>query len=156
MFVVVDLLRPGPDVTSIEAVVLVPALMIVFASLAAMVGVHFSLQYKKTVQAVMAATTAVFLGAGLLTGCGFALTNSQAPLAAALLPFTPYPAMQALADYQSLFGTTGQPSSGDLTQVRVVRFVSALISGAAYSVAAFSVYNNLVRNFDMTVRRQSA
>ena len=154
LFAVVDLSRPGqPAVTTPEAVVVVPLLMVSFAALAAMIGLHFSLLSRKTVQAVMISTATVLGAAGLLWLCGSAVASSERTLASVILPFTPFPAMQALLDPWAVlaattrgYGTTITP--GDELSFRITRVVFSLVSAAAYI--------GMVRSFDMTVRRQSA
>ncbi len=162
LFAVVDLSRPGqPAVTTPEAVVVVPLLMISFVSLAAMIGLHFSLLSKKTVQAVMISTATVLGAAGLLWLCGSAVASSERTLASVILPFTPFPAMQALLDPWAVlaattrgYGTTITP--GDELTFRITRVVFSLVAAAAYLGITYAIYNSMVRSFDMTVRRQSA
>lgn len=158
LFVIADLRRPsGTAVTTPEALVMVPLLMTAFAAIAAMVGLQFSLLSKKTVQAVMISTAVVLGGSGLLLGCAFALLQGGAMISAVVLPFTPFHAVASLIDYQMLFwNETGTPGAAALITARVVRLITSLIAVAVYAVVTYSLYNNLVRNFDMTVRRQSA
>jgi ABC-type transport system involved in multi-copper enzyme maturation permease subunit len=162
-FALVDLLRPGtPAVTTLEAAALVPLLMTAFAALAAMIGLHFSLLSKKTVQAVMISTAIVLGAAGLLWACGQAVAGSSSGVAAVVLPFTPFPALQALIDPwrlleagSSRFGTS-TVSTSDVIAFRVTRVIFSLIAAAGYIGITFAVYSSMVRNFDMTVRKQSA
>jgi ABC-type transport system involved in multi-copper enzyme maturation permease subunit len=158
LFVVADFFRsPGrAAVAPLEAALLVPALMIAFAALAAMVGLQFSLLSKKTVQAVMISTAIVMGAAGLLWGCGMVMGQASPYVAGVVLPFTPFPAVQALIDPSSVFDSTSTPSVADVTKVRVARFITSLISVAVYAAITYSLYKNMVRSFDMTVRRQSA
>lgn len=148
-------------VTTIEATVLAPMLMVAFCSLAAMIGLHFSLQAKKTVQAVMISSGVVLGASGLLWGCGAALLSqgSSNVIAAAMLPFMPFPAIQAIIHHATTFSSvagTTPPAPEDLAAARVIRIFSSLISIGVYAAVTYSIYTHLVRNFDMTVRRQSA
>ncbi len=161
-FVGIDLLRSGStvQVTTIEAVFLMPLQVTAFAALAAMVGLHFSLMSKKTVQAVMISTSIVMGAAGLLWACGLALRGTNAMVAGVVLPFTPMWSIQALLDpwdvarRATASGTTLTDQM--LTSFRVTRVVSSLVAAAAYLGATYALYNGMVRGFDMTVRRQSA
>ncbi|MBN2446662.1 MAG: hypothetical protein JXO22_08050, partial [Phycisphaerae bacterium] len=128
---------------------------IAFCAMAAMIGLQFSLTSKKTVQAVMISTSIVLGACGLLTLCGFAISQQSAEVGAVVLPFTPFPAMQALIDPVSLFGA-GSPTASAQAQVRIIRIITSLISAAIYLGITFSLYKNMVRGFDMIVRRQSA
>ncbi len=158
LFVVADFLRGQGQmaVTSLEAALLAPLLMIAFAALAAMVGLQFSLLSRKTVQAVMISTAIVMGAAGLLWGCGAVMGNAGHYVAGVVWPFTPFPAVQALIDPGSLFETGSTPSATEMLSVRITRLLFSLISMAVYAAVTYSLYKNMVRSFDMTVRRQSA
>jgi ABC-type transport system involved in multi-copper enzyme maturation permease subunit len=157
LFVVADLFRNGKSVTTPEAFIMTPLLMTAFCAVAAMVGLQFSLLSKKTVQAVMISTAIVMGGSGLLAGCALALIQGGAMISAVVLPFTPFHAVQSLIDYRMVFESeTGTPSGAALVTVRVVRLITSVIAIAVYAAITYSLYNNMVRNFDMTVRRQSA
>jgi ABC-type Na+ efflux pump permease subunit len=145
-----------PAVVPYEAVLLAPLLMVAYAAMAAIVGLQFSLISKKTVQAVMLSTTVVLGAAGLLFACGLAMQSAGPIPAAVVLPFTPFPAMQALIDSHGAFDSAGTASAITLESARVTCVIFALISAAAYLALTFSIYKNMVRGFDMTVRRQTA
>ncbi len=164
LFVAGDLLRPArPPVTTFEAALLLPVMMVSFSALAAMVGLHFSLLSKKTVQAVMISTAIVMGAAGLLWACGAVVGSSGASLSAVVLPFAPFPAVRVLLDpwsaavdrSYSAYGSGG-PSSMAVVGVRVTRFFFSLIAAAIYLAITYAVYSSMVRGFDMTVRRQTA
>jgi ABC-type transport system involved in multi-copper enzyme maturation permease subunit len=167
LFALLDLLPLGSAaVTTLEAVFLVPVQMIAFAALAAMVGLHFSLLSKKTVQAVMISTSIVMGAAGLLTACGLAMRGTNPTLAAIVLPFTPVWGVQTLLDPWTVVhaaaassawsGTTTGVSPGEVAIFRAVRAVSSLAAAGLYVVVTLALYNSMVRGFDMTVRRQTA
>ncbi len=158
LFVFADLFHePKAKVTTPEAFVMVPLLMIAFAAIAAMVGLQFSLISKKTVQAVMISTAIVMGGSGLLLGCAMAIMQGGAMFASVVLPFTPFHSIVALIDYQHVFANeVDPPGIAQLTTARVVRLITSIIAIAVYAAITYSLYNNMVRNFDMTVRRQSA
>ncbi len=157
LFVTADFFRGGgKDVTTFEALVMVPLMMMAFAAIAAMVGLQFSLLSKKTVQAVMISTAVVLGGSGLLLGCAFAMLQGGAMFAAVVLPFTPFHAVASLIDYRILFDSADTPTAAGLVTARVVRLITSVIAVAVYAAITYSLYNNMVRNFDMTVRRQSA
>ncbi|MFO0837741.1 MAG: ABC transporter permease subunit [Phycisphaerae bacterium] len=155
LFTLGDLVRPGSAVSTPEAFVLTPALLVAFASLAALVGLQFSLVSKKTVQAVMVSTAIVMGAAALLWACGGVFSSAGGNIAAIVLPFAPFLAIESLVDPASLFGTV-PPSPAMVLEARVIRGIASIVSTGAFLGIAYSVYVNLVRNFDMTVRRQSA
>jgi len=159
LFVASDLLHGrGNWVTTPETVLVTPLLLTVFAALAAMTGMHFSLQFKKTVQAVLVSTGVVMGAVGMLWVCGFAFGRGAAGLvSSAILPLLPFPAIQTLIDYESVYKLAASaPAVTELLSARIIRLVSCLMSIGAYSGLTFLFYNTIVRNFDMTIRRQSS
>jgi len=79
------------------------------------------------------------------------------PIAASVvLPFTPFPAMHALIDAQEAFNWAGSASKVTMETARATCAIFAVISAAAYLALTYSIYKNMVRGFDMTVRRQTA
>ena len=159
VFVVADAFRASgsPTVLFPEIILFAPLLMVAFCAMAAMVGLQFSLTSKKTVQAVMISTTIVMAASGLLWGCGFAMAGNANPeIAAAVLPFTPFPSFQALISIEDLFESGVMPPAHKVTSIRWIRGIMSLISAAVYLGITFSLYKNMVRGFDMIVRRQSA
>lgn len=164
LFAALDLLRPGtPPVTTPEAVLLLPVQVIAFTALAAMIGLHISLWSRKTVPAVMISTATVLGGAGLLTACGAAVRTASPTVLAVLWPFTPVWGLQALLDPTGVaesaalaWGSAGGLSASEVLDFRIARGVFSLIAAAVYLAITYALYNNMVRGFDMTVRRQSA
>lgn len=156
IFVLADLLRPGPDVLSIEALVLLPLVLVAYCALAAIVGLHFSLTATRTVRAVMISTTIVLGGNGLLWACGLAMGSTGAQTAAVVLPFTPFPAVQAILDVPALFGVGATTTAGQLMETRLLRLVTTLVAAAVYLGITFALYQNMVKNFDRVIRAQSA
>lgn len=139
-----------------ESIVLVPVLMVAYAALAAMVGLQFSLTSRKTVQAVMLSTSVVLGAAGLLWACGLMMRNAGPVAASVILPFTPFPAVQVLIDLGSLADDYDPPSQSEMVSARIARTLFSLAAAAIYLGVTYSIYRNMVRGFDMTVRRQTA
>lgn len=158
VFVVVGLLSPGQHkaVITAESCLLAPLLMVAYAAMAAMVGLQFSLISKKTVQAVMFSTAVVLGAAGLLSACGWAMMSAGPIAAGVVLPFTPFPAMHALVDYEAALNRDGQASRAMLESARFTRIFFSFVSAGVYLAITYSLYKNMVRGFDMTVRRQTA
>ena len=151
LFVAGDLLKPrSTPVTTFEAALLTPVMMVAFAALAAMIGLHFSLLSKKTVQAVMISTAIVMGAAGLLWLCGTLIAPSNASLSAVVLPFAPFPALSVLLDPWPV------AASVPIIRFRITRAIFSLAAAGVYLAITYAVYNSMVRGFDMTVRRQSA
>lgn len=158
LFVLADFRHtPARHVTTPETLLLVPLVMTAFAALAAMVGLQFSLTSRRTVQAVMISTAVVLGGSGLLAGCALAMTQAGSTVAAIIQPFTPFHAVQSLIDYQALCrDLTNPPTPAQQASARFLRSIASVIAVCIYAAVTYSLYKNLVRNFDMTIRRQSA
>ena len=158
LFVISDLRQPAASrVTTPEALVMVPPLMTAFVALAAMIGLNFSLNSKKTIQAVSVSTVVVMFASGLLWGCALALAQGGVTMAAVVWPFTPFPAISALIDYGSMDVSYNQGANpAELLTARATRFIMSIIAIIVYAGITRVIYSHMVRNFDMTVRRQSA
>jgi len=158
LFVLADFFHDADaQVTTLEAFIVVPLLMTAFSAVSAMVGLQFSLISKKTVQAVMISTAVVVGGSGLLLGCALAMEQGGYMFASIVLPFTPFHSVASLIDFTVVFNSQVDPvKDSQLTTARIVRLSTSLVSIAVYAAITYSLYNNMVRNFDMTVRRQSA
>jgi ABC-type transport system involved in multi-copper enzyme maturation permease subunit len=164
LFVLLDALRwgDGRAVIAFEALLLVPVLLVAFTALAAMIGLHFSLKSKKSIQAVMVSTVIVLGAAGLLTACGLATRGTNPTVAAVIGPFTPVWSLQALLDPEGAAAKAASnwPGSatitpGEINSFRVLRAVFSLVAAGVYLGVTYALYNSMVRGFDMVVRRQS-
>lgn len=155
-----DLRRPADKaVTTFEAVLLAPLLTTAFCALAAAIGLYMSLHARKTVQSVMSSTAIVMIGSGLLGACAWSVSEGGGAdgfIGAALRPLSPFTALHTLVDYESVFDVARPPTAAARSSIRVVRTASSLIAVAVYAAITYALYLNFVRNFDMTVRRQSA
>lgn len=159
MFVVADLFRTDDTrrVTTFEAVLLAPVLIISFSAAAAMIGLNRSLNSRKTVQAIMTSTAIVLLTSGILFGCVLGISQGGAEVASVFTPLSPFHAMYTLIDFAGacdLDSTTQQPAR--LYQARLLRGIMSVVSSGLYAGFVVAMYRHLVRGFDMTVRRQSA
>lgn len=145
-----------PAVVTVEAVLLAPLIMVAFVSVAAMVGLQFSLHSRTTVRAVMLSTAVVMAVAGLLTLCGigFAGSASNSNVSAVVLPFTPFPALHAIIDYQGALNTAGAGSTTE-QNARILRAIMTVIAAGGYLLITYSIYSNMLRGFDMIIRKQT-
>lgn len=159
LFAVADLGRASrgmETVTTLESVVLAPLLLVAFSSAAAMIGLNQSLKSRKTVQAVMVSTAIVLGATGTFWLCGYWVTLGGVEVAAVFSPLSPFQAIHALIDPRRALDAGGTASAAQLMQARVLRAVLSVISAGAYALVVVVVYNSLVTNFDMTIRKQSA
>jgi ABC-type transport system involved in multi-copper enzyme maturation permease subunit len=157
VFVLADLLTARPAVLSAEAVLLVPLLLLACCAVAALVGLRFSLTSRKTAQAVMLSTAVVLGASGLLGLCGAAIVSGVGAEGGAVVSaFSPFIAVQALIDPTRLFAAGATIGPGELAAVRTVLAIMVVVACAALVGVTYSLYGNMVRGFDMVIRRQSA
>ena len=161
LFIAVDLIRGQPVSAPPEAIVLVPGLMLAFASTAAVGGLQASLLQKKTTHATMLSLTFVAMIAGILAVCGVATRSIGLNWSSIVMPFLPFPAVQAVVAPDVLVdaakaGYGGAPvAPTDLGAARILRVFACIGSIAVYLVLTAVIYKNVVRNFDQIIRRQS-
>ena len=138
-----------------EAVIVLPAMLIIVVAFAAILGMQMSLRSRKTVVAVM---SSVGIVAGLCAGLGWCgmqflgMSNSgYVGLSAA--SFSPFSLLMMMIDpWQYAPNAFSDP---DTSGPRLVIFIFTIIAVAAYTVVVWSMYRSMVKNFDMTIRRQS-
>ncbi len=137
-----------------EAILLFPAMFTIVAAFAAILGMQMSLRCRTTVMAVMSSVGIVAGVCGTLGWCGYNLldrTSTQFSLAlSALSPFT---LLMLMIDPQRIAPVLFE--TADLGTTRVITFVFALVGLVAYTLGVWAMYRSMIRNFDMTIRRQS-
>jgi hypothetical protein len=114
---------------------------------------QMSLRMRTTVMAVMSSVGIVVGACGLLGWCGFSLLNyrDSGGFAVFIGSFSPFTLMTMLINpYQFDRVFQGDDQSGN----RVWMFFSTAAAVAAYTSIVFALYRSMVKNFDMTIRRQ--
>jgi ABC-type transport system involved in multi-copper enzyme maturation permease subunit len=143
-----------------EAVLLVPAMLIIVAAFAAILGMQMSLRCRTTVMAVMLSVGIVVGLCGALGWCGWQLLSPSGSGQVGIVAgaFSPFTLLTMLIDPQDFakraFGLDNVHET-DPGTARVVAFISALIAIGAYAAVVWSMYKSMVKNFDMTIRKQS-
>jgi ABC-type transport system involved in multi-copper enzyme maturation permease subunit len=169
MFVVYDIVRRvgawnDPTFQWIvfpEAVLILPGMLIIVAAFAAILGMQMSLRCRTTVMAVMSSVGIVVGTCAALGWCGGSLVDSNSgQFGLAIGSFSPFTVMTVLINpyrfaehnYQTdptTYGYTDEASS------RTVVFIVSWIAVGVYLLVVWSMYKSMVKNFDMTIRRQS-
>jgi len=146
-----------------EALILIPAMVIIVSSFAAILGMQMSLRCRTTVRAVMS-TVGIVVGACAALGwCGYGILNQtgsvNGEIGVAIGVFSPFTLLAILIDPTNYaaqaFNIGMYPNSADPTGARWVAFFLCLIALGAYSMGIWSMYRSMVKNFDMTIRKQS-
>lgn len=170
LFVVYDLLRRVRDwndptfqwIVFPEAVLILPGMLIIVAAFAAILGMQMSLRCRTTVMAVMSSVGIVVGVCAALGWCGGSLVNSNSgQFGLAIGSFSPFTVMTVLINPYRFAEHNYQtdPAYGfnqsDETGSRLVVFIVSWIAVGVYTLVVWSMYKSMVKNFDMTIRRQS-
>jgi ABC-type transport system involved in multi-copper enzyme maturation permease subunit len=142
-----------------EAMLIMPPTLIILAAFASIVGMQLSLRCRTTVRAVMASVGAVGGISAVLVGCGAVLLQSpgnDGGLHLILSGFSPFTLIALLIDPYSMADrvfASGTPESA--ASARIFMFISAFAATAGYAAIVWAMYRSMVKNFDMTIRKQS-
>ena len=140
----------NPWVVYPEVLVMLPLLLTAMLAWACMLGLRLSLQWSRTIVAVMA-SVGVLAGFCTLIGlCGFTATKNIGyfgPVEAAFSPFTP---IEVLIDPN----TYSVDAYKNEMAGRLTFFFSILVAAGVYCLAVWGMYRSMVRSFDMVIRRQ--
>jgi len=145
----------GLPVVSIESAIELAALLVVYSAGACMFGLHRSLHSRKTVQAVMVAVGGLVVGCLVLTYVVDSIVVEASKLGAAIAPLTPFTGVRTLLDPVRLFDGDSAKLKDEFASLRMFAFVGSAIAILVYAMVVGGVYKSMVRNFDMTVRKQS-
>ncbi|MGN6625295.1 MAG: ABC transporter permease, partial [Tepidisphaeraceae bacterium] len=141
-----------------EAILLLPLVMMILAAFATVVGMQMSLRNRTTVRAVMSSLGIVIGCMALLGWCGYTANgNAIGALSVAITAFSPLGVVATMI-YPDVFGGTALRSGSGAISVGEARLLLAgftLVAIALYSGAIWTLYQSMVKNFDMTIRRQS-
>jgi len=143
------------SVINFEAVVLLAMVLLVNTALAAVIGLQTSLKSKKSVKAVIVGISIVTV----INSLSFVIINSivdSAPqLGSFVAPFTPFTAVKGLING---VGTReyGGYTLDNQASVRILMVFGGCIAVGIYAIIVAGIHKALVRNFHMTVRKQTA
>lgn len=163
MFVAYDALRrfgnwnePGFNwIVFPEAVLLLPAMLVIVVAFASILGMQMSLRCRKTVVAVMSSVGIIVGICAAMGFCGYKMLEGRSagfigPVGGSFSPFTLLTMLIDPYTYaQGSFGDEDAPNS------RVLIFVFTWVAIGAYTAVVWSMYKSMVKNFDMTIRKQS-
>ena len=139
-----------------EAVLILPGMLIIVAAFASILGMQMSLRCRTTVRAVMSSVGIVLGACGALGWCGYsALDGFKAGEPSLVVgSFSPFTVLTILIDPERYGGTLFDPG-GQAGTGRAIVLIFAWIATGAYALVVWTMYKSMVKNFDMTIRRQS-
>jgi ABC-type Na+ efflux pump permease subunit len=141
-----------------EALIMMPAMLIIVCAFAAILGMQMSLRCRTTVRAVMSSVGIIVGACAAMGWCGFSILDKSGitgELAVGVGTFSPFTLLTILIDPQQFAGSAFGRTASDPGGARVVAFVVCLVALALYALGIWSMYRSMVKNFDMTIRRQS-
>ena len=163
LFVLYDLFRFGTGgaddpssrwIAFPETVLLMPAMLVIVVAFAAILGMQMSLRLRTTVLAVMSSVGIVVGLCGLLGWCGYTFLGyrGSGPVALFVGSFSPFTLLTMLINPWDFaeHAFTDQDTSGN----RMTIAISTVVAVGVYSAVVWAMYRSMVKNFDMTIRRQ--
>ncbi len=137
-----------------EAILILPATLIMVCAFAAILGMQMSLRCRKTVVAVMSSVGIVAGVCGGLWVCGFNAAGSTIGSPGLIVGcFSPFTLMAILVNPLEIAGDNFR--EGGTTEARLLVFIFGWAAAALYAFVVWGMYKSMVRNFDMTIRKQS-
>ena len=141
-----------------EALIIMPGTLILVAAFASILGMQMSLRFRTTVMAVMS-SIGVVAGICLCLGfCGANVIDSKNldSGGVAIGTFSPITQMTLLINPWKFAATVyGDPGSDAALRNRIFATIFAFVSMGIYTALIWSMYKSMVKNFDMTIRKQS-
>jgi len=163
LFVLHDLYRywrdPAGTATWIvfpEALLVLPPTLIIVAAFAAIVGMQMSLRCRTTVMAVMSSVGIVGAACFGLGACGVsALGNREfGQLGVVVGTFSPF-TLAAVLIYPDEFARHAFGTGSGAGASHVLLVISGWVVAGIYAAIVWGMYKSMVKNFDMTIRKQS-
>jgi ABC-type transport system involved in multi-copper enzyme maturation permease subunit len=140
-----------------EAPLVMPGMLVIVVAFASILGMQMSLRCRTTVTAVMGSVGIVVGICAALGWCGFQMLTPRmggSEINLIVGTFSPFTLLTLLIDpYQ--YGGQSFGTAVDVTTARVLIFLFAWAATGAYALVVWSMYKSMVKNFDMTIRRQS-
>jgi hypothetical protein len=163
LFILYDIVRlAGSDdmqfrwIVFPEALLVMPATLIIVAAFASILGMQMSLRCRTTVRAVMSSVGIVGGVCAVMLGCGKAFLGMRDQAGLIFASFSPFNVLALLISPYEFGGRAFESgSNADIITGRAIIFVCSFIAAGAYAAVVWAMYKSMVKNFDMTIRRQS-
>src|SRR5205807_4215002 len=123
-------------------------------------GMQMSLRCRTTVMAVMLSVGVVVGLCAALGWCGYELLQGSGGSSIGIVAgaFSPFTLLTMLIDpytfAERAFGLGVGANSDESGTARIVAFIFAFVAVGAYTAVVWSMYKSMVKNFDMTIRKQ--
>ena len=163
-FVAWDIISPAPWRAGAqrwtvypEAILVLPATLVMVTAFGAILGMQMSLRCRKTVMAVMSSVAIVggVCGALWMCGTGAASSGNFNELGLIIGSFSPFTLMSLMVSPIDTAGNNWGTFDTQIAQSRLLVFFAGWAAAAVYAVIIWAMYKSMVRNFDMTIRKQA-
>jgi ABC-type transport system involved in multi-copper enzyme maturation permease subunit len=150
-----DLLRgAAAPIVYLDSALLLPVLLVVYSAFACMVGMYMSLKCTRSIQAVLV-SVGLLIGVGFGLGlCAIGFAKGAASVAALIFPLTFLTSVIGLVNPAAIdqmrIGAGVVPAAG----IRPLLAIGAVIAAGLYGAIVTGIYKTMVREFDMTLRKQ--
>jgi hypothetical protein len=137
-------------------VLIMPGTLVIVAAFASILGMQMSLRFRTTVMAVMS-SIGIVVGACFGLGfCGFNVVGNRQMDWMGLVfgSFSPFTLLTVLINPLKYADYTYQ-NPEDWARNRWILFIFGWGAVAAYAGIVWAMYKSMVKNFDMTIRKQS-
>lgn len=149
-----DLARKVPaPLVFIECALILPVLLVVYSAFACMIGMYMSLKCTRSIQAVLV-SVGIIVGVGFGLGlCGAAFLQAGT-IAAAISPLTFVLSVVALVNPTKIQGTTILAPLLPAAGIRPLLAIGSAFAVLVYGAVVAGIYKTMIRDFDMTLRKQ--
>jgi ABC-type transport system involved in multi-copper enzyme maturation permease subunit len=142
-----------------EAVIIFPGVLVIVAAFASILGMQMSLRCRTTVRAVMSSVGIIIGLCALLGWCGNTFLTGMGrgdnTVGVVLASFSPFTVLTLMINPYEFGGQVFSPASDDVGTGRFLVLLFSWIAVGAYAAVVWAMYKSMVKNFDMTIRRQS-
>lgn len=137
-----------------ESIFIIPLMLVGVTALASLIGMHLSLRLRKTTLAVMISIVIVGGLCAALSACGYGMLNgSESTLGVAIAAFSPFTLVQLLSDPENF--ASRFLFNNSMADLRTILITLWVIATALNVLWIWLLYRSMVKNFDMTIRRQA-
>jgi ABC-type transport system involved in multi-copper enzyme maturation permease subunit len=134
-----------------EAAIVAAIISLPFIALCVMIGMQWSIKSKGSIGSVIATVAIVLVIAGITGACAFKAGSDIEWIGPSLSAMSPGSAVFSMIEPET--GMHNSIYAGQLASARVGLFIGSVIFAAIYLAAVYGIHANMVRTFDMTVRK---
>lgn len=147
--------RASAPLIWIETAFELGVLLLLYTGLVCVLGLRFSLTSRTNMSAVMRSIGVLIVLLGLVTAGGMAFIEAaRGEFGAFVAPFTPFTLITYMVDPSALF-TSKSAFQANEQATRLAALLGSAVAALLYAVVVWRAYAFLVRDFDMTMRKQS-